>query len=450
MTGAMKTTASDILEMHADVLPISSLLLGTCLKATARLATLPNSHPLNPFIKRASNLFVQHHKSPMHYLFHLSGIDPAETEKIYPYRRPPRYQIPFTTQITPKEDAITWDKAHAQDDVMIYSDGSGYKNQIGASAVLFSKGTMIDSLRYHLGPDTDHTVFEGELVGILLGQELAKGLHRSKPAICFNLDNQPGIKALTSQRSQPGQRIMDHIHAGFKTIQNDECETQEDDNPIRLGNVPPPSKTPVNIILNWSPGHEGIPGNEKADEEAKKAAEGQSSSRDSLPKFLQKPIRNSISAIRQRIKTHVKNRTFKEWTASPRYAKLAPIDRGPPANRFWKIIKNCTRSETSALIQLRTRHIPLNAHLHRIKQVDHPFCRFCPGTREDVPHLLLQCPQYINERVKLQRELGRRASDISYLLGTNDGVKQTMKYLRETGRFNSTFFHGRSNNRSAA
>jgi hypothetical protein len=46
ITGAMKTTATDVMEAHANILPIELLMLYVCYRAAARMVTLPASHPL--------------------------------------------------------------------------------------------------------------------------------------------------------------------------------------------------------------------------------------------------------------------------------------------------------------------------------------------------------------------------------------------------------------------
>lgn len=52
--GAMSTTAGDIAEVHAGLMPIQALINWTCQRAALRLATLPKEHPLHAPYKRAS------------------------------------------------------------------------------------------------------------------------------------------------------------------------------------------------------------------------------------------------------------------------------------------------------------------------------------------------------------------------------------------------------------
>jgi hypothetical protein len=47
ITGALRSTATDILDLHANLLPTELLFHKVCHSATLRLKTLPPSHPLH-------------------------------------------------------------------------------------------------------------------------------------------------------------------------------------------------------------------------------------------------------------------------------------------------------------------------------------------------------------------------------------------------------------------
>lgn len=70
----MRTLARDATEVYANLLPIPLLFNKIQFYAASRLATLPTSHPLHPFIYRASKHYVCYHRSPLHHLLYYVGI----------------------------------------------------------------------------------------------------------------------------------------------------------------------------------------------------------------------------------------------------------------------------------------------------------------------------------------------------------------------------------------
>ncbi|KDQ10018.1 hypothetical protein BOTBODRAFT_137309, partial [Botryobasidium botryosum FD-172 SS1] len=62
----------------------------------------------------------------------------------------------------------------------------------------------------------------------------------------------------------------------------------------------------INITLQWTPGHEGIIGNELADEHAKKAASGDTQLSSSICAALTKALPVSVAATRASMKTRTR------------------------------------------------------------------------------------------------------------------------------------------------
>ena len=75
-----------------------------------------------------------------------------------------------------EEDIVQEDNSvQAELEVMqVYSDGLGIDGQVGATVVLFQRNREPRVLRFHLGTATDHTVYEVELVGLLLALHLLR------------------------------------------------------------------------------------------------------------------------------------------------------------------------------------------------------------------------------------------------------------------------------------
>src|SRR6266481_8557687 len=169
----------------------------------------------------------------------------------------------------------------AEDEVQLFSDGSGQEGKVGAAAVMCKWGQRDKILRYSLGTLTEHTVFEAEAVGVLMALHLLRsewGIRRAT----IHLDNQAVLGALSIRKPKPAQTIIDKIIAQIK-------ETWQQ------------ARHPAfRLEIGWIKGHSGVEGNEKADQEAKKAAGGQASRVRMLLRFLmEEPLLLSTSALRQ-------------------------------------------------------------------------------------------------------------------------------------------------------
>ncbi|RPD54989.1 hypothetical protein L227DRAFT_510637, partial [Lentinus tigrinus ALCF2SS1-6] len=176
ITGAMHTTVTDVLEAHLRMLPFDLLVDKFCFCAAVRLCSLPSSHPLHSHVKKASRP-VASHRSQMHELLQMYSpkVTQATMEKIAPTRHPPHWEPAHLVDIaSSKDDAAESEARWAQrNGIRVYSDGSELEGGVGAAAVLFNERSRDwTSLRLHLGSADEHTVYEAETVGAILGTEL--------------------------------------------------------------------------------------------------------------------------------------------------------------------------------------------------------------------------------------------------------------------------------------
>ncbi|KAH9019426.1 hypothetical protein EDB85DRAFT_2153746 [Lactarius pseudohatsudake] len=213
-------------------------------------------------------------------------------------------------------------------------------------------GKTTDKLHYHLGSIEEHTVFEAELVGILLGLQLIKLNRKGNLTYTIGVDNQAAIKALSSKLNKPGHYIAAEALSMAAKIRKERGKKYA-------------------LTVRWTAGHTGIEGNEEADEEAKKVAEGTSSPASLLPTLLKKGIKTSKSAVKQALHAKRKTKWREEWEKSTRYEKTKRFDPSLPSRKFIELISNkkLSRAMASKMFQLRTGHIPLNAYLHRFKRM---------------------------------------------------------------------------------
>ncbi|PVF91935.1 hypothetical protein CPB86DRAFT_686801, partial [Serendipita vermifera] len=105
-----------------------------------------------------------------------------------------------------------------------------------------------------LGPDTEHTLHKGEIVGIILALHLlsnCKEAQKPDTRVSISLDNQSSITALTNQEPKPSHTLLDMAHDAI----------------AKTG-----KRLKRRIPFYWVPGHMDATGNEEADELAKQAA----------------------------------------------------------------------------------------------------------------------------------------------------------------------------------
>jgi ribonuclease HI len=435
ITGTLDTAAGDVLEAHSNLLPIDLLFDKILFRAATRLASLPPQHPLYSISRRASKRYVKRHRSPLHNLFHTTGVKPQALETLAATRRRPNYKPAFSTIIpSSKPDALDAAATHHNTQVTVYCDGSGCEGAIGAAAVLYTNKTEKKAIRFHLGPSEHHTVYEGELVGLLLAFHLLSSLRfKLRSYTVIGIDNQAAILALGNQKPHPAHYLLDLIHDAAENLQLFQSSLRNQ------GVAPNPNinPRPVNLQIHWTPGHGNFPPNERADELAKQAASGTSSPNDQLPLFLRnKTLPISLTAIRFTNLLSIRKTWKKRWKHSPRFPLINSLDKSLPSNRFLKLVEKLNRQHSAIIAQLRTGHSPLNQHLFRIHRSETPSCPHCLGlTVETVRHYLLQCPHYQHERHTLRRKLKRAADSISYLLSNPAATKPLLNFIRATKRF---------------
>ena len=163
MLGAMRCTAGDVLNAHASLPPPHFLFLKALIRSATRLVTLPDHHPLAKPSRQAINKPVKQHRSPLHTLFIMTNVKPGNYKTILTSRRRSNYVMKACTFIEGSRVAAVAN-ANSLHGTIIYTDGSGFENGIGAAAILTTNGRTKQTIRYYLGPDTHHTVYEAEAV----------------------------------------------------------------------------------------------------------------------------------------------------------------------------------------------------------------------------------------------------------------------------------------------
>ena len=345
ITGGLCTSLTDALDAHANLLPTDLILDKWCHQAAVHLASLPPEHPLHKPIKQSTSRCIKRHHAPIHTLMQAHSLDPTKIEKIPATARNPaktkyallRLDVPKDKDASKRADQSTPEK------VKVYTDGSAHSGKVGVAVIMYQSGKPKQILHYHLGSTNEHTVYEAELVGLLLGLQLIKTEQAGKTSFAIEADNQAGVKVILTELTHPRQYLAAEFLSTVAQIRK------------KRG-----SKNYA-LTLCWTAGHTGIQGNEEADSEAKKAVKGYSSDAPLLPRILRRPLAASTSAVKQKHNSNTKSKWAKHWCTLERGKRIQSLDNSTQSPKYIWAISNpkLSRRAMSTITQLRINHIPL-------------------------------------------------------------------------------------------
>ncbi|KAK7012463.1 hypothetical protein R3P38DRAFT_3588267 [Favolaschia claudopus] len=382
--------------------------------------SLTSTHTSSPSTYASTALHIM----PPHAL-HLSlpptpSATPSKSdfETIDPQRRlVPLPPGSFSTHIAADKDTARADmeRITARGGMCIFTDGSGFDEGAGAAAVAMVGQRAGLRRQKYLGTLGEHTVFESEVCGAILALDIIADTPRLTDVDIF-LDCQPALSALSSPKSQPGQYLLATFHAV-------------------LGRLLRTRRT-LKVRLRWVPAHVGIAGNELVDSLAKEAAQGVSTALRTRIRLFESPLPVSRAAAVAAGARLFALRWVEEWRSSPRYMRIATFESPVPSSATPRMYRNLNRSQCSVLTQLRTGHIGLNAYLFRFHLAPSPLCPHC-NMPESVPHLLLACPAYRTQRLRLFTRLGTARVSLRRLLSSKHDPSPVLAFVRDTRRLPS-------------
>lgn len=169
----------------------------------------------------------------------------------------------------------------------------------------------------------------------------------------------------------------------------------------------------IEIILVWIPSHAGIPGNEKADQEAKRSNQLVT-------------CQNLIACedILHKNKKEVTNLWQLLWTHTNQTNKLRKIKE---TIDNWNTSNRKTRQEEIKLTRLRIGHSRMT-HSYIINKTDPPICEKCrSNTQLTIDHIMAICPalQHLRDKHNLKQTTQENIKD------DEAAVQNTMNYIKE-------------------
>lgn len=243
---------------------------------------------------------------------------------------------------------------NSPDTIYVYTDGSKMGNNVGAG-VFCGKLELEKTFKL---PDAS-TVFQAEILAILKSANLLEQKEISGKRIRICVDSQAALKALNNFiKSKLVLRCYESI---TKLAESNTVE------------------------LYWVPAHKDIPGNEKADELAKKGAHLDQQMQESiLP-----PLQNLYNFGNESLLAN----SNRKWISTA--GCLVSKKTWPSFNqRRTKQLISQTKTECRSMVRILTGHCLLQGHLHKIGLSDTSKCTYCEenSSIETAEHILCHCP----------------------------------------------------------
>ena len=448
--GAFRTSHTPDLHHIASILPVPHLLKLLSTNAANRLKTLPRSSqvlkrlpsdweesaPEDTPVSLPPPLTSKNKPTAIH---HLASLSNPKTERTLPYYTAPwERQHPWGDRLAVNTPSPTLSRRERDGlsqssqstinrmskdpfSLLVFSDGSrkavpGHSHpRSGAGFVILHEGNPVKKGRIHLGART--SIFDAEMWALAFAARAAKSYVDTIPPdgftirptrIIFCSDNISALNTIFLTHHHPAQtasiifrRTIDSFLSTF------------------------PSST---VQLLWSPGHKGIWGNERADEEARKAAESHGES------F----IHSTFSWARQQAKDAALKAWRHEWTIhTSQHQNLASvaIAETPPSttlSRFHKAFKG-RRDIHTTIVQTVTGHGFRGDYYQRFHIPEPVECPCGEAPIQSRDHILKECQLYEDGRHHLRRVSPTISTDI--ILGTLSGLQALSKFISKTGAF---------------
>jgi ribonuclease HI len=368
VTGCFGTTNLGALAMESGLRPATAQLENRQRRFGLRLLSLPDGDQAREVVgmrtgigRRLKNALVLAHRGRTETTILLEEPEALDAETI-----------------SEDEKAAKAEAERTRPGLTMFTDGSRLENGKVGYAVVWQNGRSWVGIKNHMGDNQE--AYDAECAALARALEEATRRQTVPERVTIFTDAQAAIRRMASEDPGPGQKyaILARRHIG--TLRR--------------------ARPDITIEIRWCPAHKGVPGNEKADEWAKLAADSpEARGVESLPRSLAH-LKRGISE--------------KKWSESRQWAgsRINKTKyRMPAKQKPDGVVAGSAKRHASRFYQLKTGHALTGQHLHRTKNRPTPQCWWCASEVQTRDHLFKRCAEWRGQQrilwAEVRKETGK-------------------------------------------
>jgi ribonuclease HI len=418
--GVFRTTPCNFLNRDSPLIPFFDVLKKKNHLYVSKKLTATNDHPIKQLINHEINNLPRSHLSSIHNLLDnhlLPEYDLQSLEIIKFHVVPPwsNFSLDVNNLNIKKEKAKEIVTNQISDkkvkkEILLFSDGSNIPDKGTASAALLNNSI---SFACRINDAEKASAYEAEVQAINIGLDIISNEAEKNNLPPFNnvnifSDNQATLQVIANPPlSKSNQSTFIQIFDKLNILITD---------------------FHFSISLLWCPAHVGIPENEKVDQLAKEATEGNTlfdlEQQSRTLSNIQQIINSKFSFVKKKdpiIRNHISLSNI-------------PI-------KIFNSLNRLERGLSSTIYQLRSGHSPLNDFLFHIDKIDSPDCSHCRSP-ETVKHFLIECRRFNQQRKNfrsrlISNKIKINPNSLKDLLDNPSVFDLLSKFILDTKRFKS-------------
>jgi ribonuclease HI len=373
VTGCFRTTNWGALAMESGLRPATAQLENRRRHFGLRLLSLPDGDQARELVGAASEI-GKRLKNALAYR--------GRTETTVLLEEPEALDA---KTIQEDEKAAKAEAERVRPGITMFTDGSRLDSGAAGYAVAWQNGQSWVGIKNHMGYSQE--AYDAECAALARALEEAAKRQTVPERVTIFTDAQAAIRRMVSEDPGPGQKYAIQARRHIATLRR--------------------ARPDITIEIRWCPAHKGVPGNEKADEWAKLAAE--------------KPDARGVEQLRHgaeqlpRSLAHLKREiSEKKWAEARQWAG-GRITRNkykmPRQQRPDKTVAGSSKRHASRFYQLKTGHCLTGQYLNWTKKRPTAQCWWCPYLTQTREHCFKVCPAWREQQktlwAEVRKETGR-------------------------------------------